>query len=85
MYFTLKFSEYVPVCLVMKTVVIKTKVIYGKQNPQNNSKKARGRRTEKQTLWHKEQGLIVNEEALKHAWPQCIRHTTSTWQKTVLV
>lgn len=41
MYFTQKFSKYVPVCLVMKIIVLKlkTKVIYGKQNPQNNPKK----------------------------------------------
>lgn len=37
MYFTLKFSEYVPICLVMKAIIIKSKnkVIYWKQNLQN--------------------------------------------------
>lgn len=34
-------------------------------------------KTGKQTLWDKEQELIVNEEALKYAYPQCITHTTS--------
>lgn len=87
MYFTPNFSEYVPVHLVMKAIAIKlkTKVIYGKQNLQNKSKKPSGRRTEKQTLWHKEQGLQVNEEPLTHACPQCITYTTSAWQRTVLV
>lgn len=43
MYFTLKFSEYVPVSLVMKAIVIKlkTKVIYWKQKLQKKPKKLR--------------------------------------------
>lgn len=42
MYFTLKFSEYVPACLVMKAVIIKlkNKLIYRKQNLQKKPKKS---------------------------------------------
>lgn len=25
----------------------------------------------------------MNEEAVKHAYPQCITHTTSVWQRVV--
>lgn len=42
MYFTLKFSEYVPACLVMKAVIVKlkNKLIYRKQNLQKKQKKS---------------------------------------------
>lgn len=47
-----------------------------KTKPTKQTNKNSGRRTEKQTLWHKEQGLGVNEES-----DTCLpTYTTSAWQ-----
>lgn len=64
---------------------IKKQINLQKTKPTKETKKILGRRTEKQTLWQKEQGLIVNEESLTHTCPQRITYTTSALQRTVLI
>lgn len=64
---------------------IKKQINLQKTKPTKETKKILCRRTEKQTLWQKEQGLIVNEESLTHTCPQRITYTTSALQRTVLI